>query len=81
MKHQDTLHLVTSRIRDLGAWLEDAAPYVQQDQRHLDGGTPEQAYWHLGYRSGLLDLLAVIRSLDASRPDSAIHSPEADPDV
>lgn len=81
MTDQETRNVIADRIRQLGSWLEECAPYAQHDQRHLDGGTPEQAYWHLGYRSSLLDVLAFIENCDGSRQDSTSRSPPADPDA
>lgn len=76
----DTSGVIAERIRRLGAWLEDEAPYAQFDQRHLDTGTPEQAYWHLGYHTALRDVLTLLRSDIGSTPDTANRSPSADPD-
>jgi hypothetical protein len=81
MTNPDTLSEISARIRQLGIWLEDAAPHVQNEQRHLDGGSPEQAYWHLGYRSGLTDVLAFIESCRENKSDNANRSPAADPDA
>jgi hypothetical protein len=81
MTDQETRRVIAERIRQLGSWLEDRAPYVQHDQRHLDGGSPEQAYWHLGYRSCLLDVMAFIENLDGHRQDTTSRSPPADPDA
>lgn len=49
------------RLVQIARWLEDEAPYVRFDQRHLDAGTPEQAYWHLGYDAALRDALRLLR--------------------
>lgn len=80
MIKSSTSSVIAERIRHLGNWLEDEAPYVQFDQRHLDDGTPEQAYWHLGYRTALRDALALLRSDTGGTPDTASRSPSADPD-
>ncbi len=44
-------------------WLEDDAPFTEFDQKHLNQGSPEQAYWHHGYQAALHDL---IKSLTTS---------------
>lgn len=46
---------IETRIKELRAWMAEHAPYLPTDQRHLDGGTVEQAYWHYGYLTGLKD--------------------------
>lgn len=66
---------IVSRIAQLGAWLEEEAPYVQFDQRHLDPHTPEQAYWHLGYHRGLSDMLSFITDETEDTADTASPSP------
>lgn len=45
------------RADGIKEWLDETAPYVFADQRHLDENTPERAYWHYGYRAALLDVL------------------------
>lgn len=70
---------VSERARDIAQWLEDEAPHVRFDQRHLDGGTPEQAYWHLGYLAALRDVVALLSDSE-STPDSASRFPAAGQD-
>lgn len=50
--------LIKDRRSGLADWLDENAPYSSVDQLHLDVGTPEQAYWHLGYMAALDDILA-----------------------
>jgi hypothetical protein len=38
-------------------WLKENAPECCEEQRHLDAGTPERAYWHYGYLCALHDIL------------------------
>lgn len=42
-------------------WLSENAPYAQADQKHLDAGTPERAYWHYGYMTALRDVVKMMR--------------------
>lgn len=49
--------VLEQRFDEIGRWLDDEAPFARFDQRHLDAGTPEQAYWHLGYMTALRDAL------------------------
>jgi hypothetical protein len=34
---------------------------ASRDQRHLDAGTDERAYWHHGYASALKDALRILQ--------------------
>ena len=80
MRDKDTSATLTERIAQLDCWLEDAAPYSRFDQRHLDRGTPEQAYWHLGYRAALADARALIDHETGGKPGNSSQSPQASPD-
>jgi hypothetical protein len=61
MSKPATYHLIEQRIAQLGSWLDDESPFARLDQRHLDPGTPEQSYWHLGYMTALRDALALMQ--------------------
>ncbi len=74
-----TYSRIVERIAQLEAWLEEAAPYAQFDQRHLDAHTPEQAYWHLGYHRALSDVVALLRETESSAGTSS-PTPPAGPD-
>jgi hypothetical protein len=37
-------------------WLRENAPHVVEDQKHLDDGSIERAYWHYGYLVALRDV-------------------------
>jgi hypothetical protein len=60
-KHQ--ILLLQQRRDGIRQWLDDEAPYTECDQRHLDGGTPERAYWHHGYQAALSDVIALLTPL------------------
>lgn len=68
---------IDDRARQLSQWLEDDSPYVQFDQRHLDDGTPEQAYWHFGYMEALRDVLALLSDSDGDTPGTSTRFPLA----
>ena len=72
MSKSTTISAISERICRLSTWLEDEAPYAEFDQRHLDANTPEQAYWHLGYRAALADILALIKHETECTPDISI---------
>jgi hypothetical protein len=40
----------------------DGGERACRDQRHLDHGTEERAYWHHGYASALKDVLRILQS-------------------
>ena len=58
--------LIEKRRDAIRAWLDDAAPYTAQDQRHLDAHTPEQAYWQHGYQAALNDILRMLITTDSA---------------
>jgi hypothetical protein len=80
MTDNETYFLIEERSRELALWLERESPYVQFDQQHLDGGTPQQAYWHLGYLSALRDVLGLIKGENEHKPGIASSLPPVDPD-
>lgn len=69
MSKPATFQQIEQRIAQLGGWLEDESPFTRFHQRHLDPGTPEQAYWHLGYMTALQDALALLQA-DSSADDA-----------
>lgn len=77
-KHQ--VGIIETRIAELEHWLEVEAPYARFDQYHLDDGTPERAYWHLGYQAALRDAIASLKCEAANNADTSSRSPEADRD-
>ena len=44
------------RLKDIEGWLDDNAPFVIADQKHLDANSEAQAYWHYGYLVALRDI-------------------------
>jgi len=58
----ERLDALVRRWAGMENWLSTVAPEVSAEQRHLDDGSAERAYWHHGYVSALQD---VIRLLDA----------------
>jgi len=48
--------LIASRIESLKKWISDNCPSCETDQKHLDEGTVERAYWHYGYLCALRDV-------------------------
>ena len=60
------------RRRDVQrAWLQDEAPYISEDQRHLDANTPERAYWRYGYFMALTDMLSLLDADPNQKADNA----------
>ena len=76
MSAKKTAELVAERARQLSVWLSDVAPYAEFDQYHLEAGSPEQAYWHLGYRAALNDILEQLGKEAGSKPKSPRGSSE-----
>lgn len=59
--------IARSRAEELAEWLKVNAPHCSREQRHLDEGTRERAYWHYGYLSALRDILALLSSENGER--------------
>lgn len=51
---KDTLSIREEGIRE---WLNEHHPECFAEQKHLDAGTAERAYWHHGYMMALSDTL------------------------
>ena len=54
------------RRDNLAEWLK-SHPECEVDQRHLDAGTDERAYWHFGYLMAIRDVLALLGSASTPR--------------
>ncbi len=80
MIDERTYSRIVERLAQLEAWLEEAAPYAQFDQRHLEAHTPEQAYWHLGYHRALSDVVGLINDETGDSAGTASPSPPAGSD-
>jgi hypothetical protein len=68
---------IRTRIESIREWMDQEAPYVASDQRHMDEHTPERAYWHYGYQAALSDVLALMergarRAHDRRRRDNSM---------
>jgi hypothetical protein len=53
------------RSNDLSAWLKKNHPEVFTEQKHLDEGSVERAYWHYGYMVAIQDVLRLLSKEDA----------------
>jgi hypothetical protein len=76
--------ILEQRLNALETWLQnEGAKVALQDQFHLDGGSHEQAYWHLGYHTALRDLSAAMTGAATSLciVDTANLSPADAPDA
>lgn len=73
MSKPATYQQIEQRIAQLGSWLEDESPFARFHQRHLDPGTAEQAYWHLGYMMALQDALSLIQAESGGNDNEAMH--------
>jgi hypothetical protein len=54
------IQAIKVKVNRLTHWLAENAPYCETDQKHLDLGTLEQAYWNYGYLCGVRDVLSLI---------------------
>lgn len=53
--------VLKQRAYDLARWLAQTVPDPRKEQRHLDAGSPEWAYWHYGYLVAVRDVHALIQ--------------------
>jgi len=56
----EQMQIVSRRAEELTRWLGEHAPACETSQKHLDPGTPEQAYWHYGYVCALRDVASMV---------------------
>jgi hypothetical protein len=62
-ERRKSVSIVTRRkMEEVKRWVEHNAPQCRTEQKHLDNGTAERAYWHHGYLSALQDVLKFISS-------------------
>ncbi|MDZ4790685.1 MAG: hypothetical protein SGJ17_05665 [Hyphomicrobiales bacterium] len=82
MYSSDHIGMIVLQRDTIRQWLEDEAPYTEFDQRHLNGGSPEQAYWNHGYQAALQDLLNLLTtSVRTSRTEGTSSAfPHSAPD-
>ena len=52
---------LSERKAGLERWLKDNAPSCSTEQKHLDEGTQERAYWNYGYLSAINDVLRLLQ--------------------
>lgn len=50
------LEKIEARLATISVWLAENAPYVTEDQKHLNAGSEHQAYWQYGYAAALADV-------------------------
>ena len=55
--YSDVADSLRERVKQLMDWLQREAPECLTEQRHLDHGTSERAYWHYGYLTAIRDVL------------------------
>ena len=56
----EALDKISQREQGIKDWLDENAPYIAGDQKHLDDGTVERAYWHYGYLVALRDVRSLL---------------------
>lgn len=49
---------INHRIEGLESALKQDHPEVFEEQKHIDGESPEKTYWHYGYLQALRDVAA-----------------------
>ena len=56
-----------ARCDKIEKWLEKNGPECMIEQRHLDEGSKERAYWHSGYLMAIKDVLALFGNANTTR--------------
>jgi hypothetical protein len=59
--NEDSIQTIKRRLDGIRESLPDEMAACSHDQRHLDAGTTERAYWHYGYAMALKDVLSLLR--------------------
>lgn len=57
---------LAQRERVLSEWLKKNHPEVVAEQKHLDEGSVERAYWHYGYMVALRDVMRLLTTSEAN---------------
>jgi hypothetical protein len=63
---------VRERADELAEWIGESSADLVGEQRQLEEGSREQAYWHYGYMVALRDVLRFMadsKMREESRPD------------
>lgn len=61
----DLMSRINVRLLGIKPWLETNSPEALKEQKHLDEGTSERAYWHAGYMQALQDVRKISREARA----------------
>jgi len=62
MSAESNVEILIERRDRIREWLTEQSDHADIEQRHLDSGTPEEAYWHHGYQAALDDVLKLLTS-------------------
>jgi len=58
------MEAISDKISGMTRWLAENAPYCEAEQKHLEEGTTERAYWHYGYLRALKDIVSLVKSAE-----------------
>ncbi len=61
------------RAKSTSRWLKENAPNCVREQKHLEKGTAERAYWHYGYLVATQDVLKLL-SRKGDSEDTSIQN-------
>lgn len=81
MPGPELIETLQARIEPLGTWLRAEAAEACEDARHLDAGTQERAYWHIGYHAALTDIAALLAEQRVRTSDTSSRCPATAPDA
>lgn len=77
-EQEAALQRIRHRAKAIEMWLQKNGGAALDEQRHLDTGSRERAYWHYGYMVALRDVLRLISGQSPSLED---QEPEGTPDT
>ncbi|KWT65857.1 MULTISPECIES: hypothetical protein [Hyphomicrobium] len=60
MAADGNIALLAERRDRIREWLSEQPENADADQKHLDSGSSERAYWHHGYQAAIDDVLKLL---------------------
>jgi hypothetical protein len=77
MAHYRDISDIQYRVAELEKWIKKNAPECPVEQKHLDEGTRERAYWHYGYMVGLRDMLRFLTDAQHATEHNPLDKPSS----
>jgi hypothetical protein len=81
MPSSQIMAMIKDRIEPLQAWLSTECGSAAVCDKHLDAGSPERVYWHVGYHAALKDVAALLAEKELRTENTSKPSPLVVPDA